>query len=156
MTALRSDAGLRIPPVLPHLTIRIAVGGEVTASLDRSPYEAPHGCRGPDGVRRVIDQIVAEHGPVRVEVVESDGAVFTDIATGARLEEPATGESSLFGLGGDGYLPGEAVAVAVVVIQHTAATDGVVPLHLPPAVLSRGELMLVGRTSGHVTLLGAT
>lgn len=151
---------MRIPPVLPQLSIQIDRGGVLTVTLDGRTYDVPDDGRGPHAVRRIIDRVTTSLGPVRIEVLESDGTVFTDIATPSAAGQPqpeaprprrtrATLEAR-----GNGYLPDEPVIIAVVVAEHAADPDGTAHLHLPPAVWSRrGGVVLVGRTSGTVTIL---
>ena len=97
---------------------------------------------------------------MRVEVHEADGTVFTDIATPTAERPPRMGgestQSSLFPgeIGGGGFLPGEEVAVAVVVAHRVAGADGTARLRLPPALLADrpGVVFLLGCTSGTVAV----
>lgn len=82
------DAG-RVPVVLPHLAITISDasmttsdgGARLSAMLNGEPYPVP---AGPGGGRSalgpLVEQVTTELGcPVRIEVREADGSVFTEI-----------------------------------------------------------------------------
>ncbi|GAB2469285.1 hypothetical protein [Xylanimonas ulmi] len=60
----------------------------------------------------------------------------------------------VLGLTGDGFLPGEHVAFAVIVTRHVADDDGTASLRLPTGLLSHrpGPLVLFGQTSGTLVL----
>ena len=91
--------------------------------------------------------------------------MFTDIITPARhradQREPApSGEAEpavrLVGLHGAGFVPGEDVAVALVIAYSDAAPDGTARGLLTRADLARtptGEVALIGRISG-TTVIG--
>lgn len=108
----------------------------------------------------IVDQVTAERTiPARVEVTEADGSVFTDIITAvARKTTPATppkpaaaAAARLLEVTGEGFVPGEDIAVCRI-IRHTDATPtgtarALLDLthdHLDPA----DEVVLVGRISG--------
>lgn len=167
-----SGAGMRVPPVLPHLRIQISADGDLRVRLDRQAYDIPCHWRGADAVPTILEQVTRGHGPVRLEIVEADGTLFTDIITPPAPERPEaeppdaaptkpTRAAELrgrapFEAGGEGYLPEEPVAIAVVVGEYAAGPDGTARLHLPPALWSRhGPLVLLGRTSGTSTILQA-
>lgn len=155
---------VRVPPVLPQLRIQVDTDGALIVTLDRETYDVPAGWLdlGRDAARRIIDEVTRKHGPARVEVVESDGTVFTDIATpptgDGEPEEPvAPSEPVPFETRAEGFLPEESVAVAVIAGDHSAGADGTARLHLPPALLAgrRGAIVLLGRTSGTISIVGA-
>ena len=79
--------------------------------------------------------------PIRVEVREADGPVFTDLITArprralpepkpAVKAKPTPGLPVFHQVEGDGFVPGEDVAVATI-ISHTDAT-GTGPSPAPP------------------------
>ena len=124
--------------------------------------------RGRGGVARVLDQLTEQRrSPVRVEVREADGTVFTDIITPSRRRrtepdpEPASEEparrpaAELVALHGEGFVPGEDVAIAVVIAHGDAAPDGtmrgLVEAHQLAGTPTR-EVILLGRVSGTVTI----
>ena len=142
-----------VPVVLPLVDVRISEQGIASLRVDNASYDA-----GPverDGVERVVHEIAATHGPVRVRVTESDESVFTDVVlpTSAPNTRDAPAPPRP-GLAGEGFLPDEPVDIAVIVAQRSADADGRALLRLPPAVLTRGggRMVLLGRTSGLFTI----
>ena len=147
-----------VPVVLPYVEVRIAPDGTLSITVDREPYAipanvVPAGC---PALVRVLDDITSLLGsPVRVQVHEADGTVFTDIITprpapttgGSQAAEPRPTRPAA----GD-FVPGEEVAVAIVVTQATADGSGLAIVRLPAALLVKysGAVVLVGRTSGTV------
>lgn len=69
------------------------------------------------------------------------------------MREAATSAGEL---SGDGFLPNEEVAVAVVVAHQVASTDGTARLRLPPALLEAhpGLVVFMGQESGTVIFSG--
>jgi hypothetical protein len=153
----------RVPPVLPLVQAHIQADGSLDVYLDHDQHETSSRLTRAD-LPRVLGQITARlASPVRVEVHEADGDVFTDIATPDAEERPPRmgGEPTRLALfpgeiGGGGFLPGEKVAVAVVVAHLVAGSDGTARLRLPPALLADrpGVVFLLGRTSGTVAVNG--
>jgi hypothetical protein len=104
---------------------------------------------------------------VRVEVREADGSTFTDIITPTRRRrtepkpapapEPpvASAPPELVALHGEGFVPGEDVAIAVVIAHGDAAPDGAMRGLLTAdqlAVSPTREVILFGRVSGTLTI----
>lgn len=160
MTAKRHETAARVPVVLPLLQIDVG-DGQLHVSLDREPYDVPdtwtHLGRG--AVQRVVDDIAARLScPIRVQVTETDGSVFTDIVTPRRAPpecaepEPRVRDSSPAEVIADGFAPHEEVAVAVIVAHQSANADGTARFRLPPALLANrsAAVVLIGRTSGTV------
>lgn len=178
---------LTVPPVLPVISLTIATDGTMTVAVDGTPYEPPR--FGPPWVRSsfatVIDSVLEERGsPVRVLVCEADGTVFTDLVTRPlqrALDPPAesprrdeaVGTPVAEGLidvapfvapprvvfGEDGFIPGEEVAVAVIVRHTKASADGSARALLEPGICrvsADGEIVLVGRISGTCVIAGLT
>jgi hypothetical protein len=172
------DAG-RVPVVLPHLAITISDAGMTTgnggarlsATLNGEPYPVPAGPgEGRSALGPLVEQVATDLGcPVRIEVREVDGSVFTEIVkpppapvvTEAPASwEPAELDAAGFGrleVGGSGFAPDEQVAVAVVVAHQTAGPDGCARLRLPAALLASrpGTVVLLGRASGFVAVSGS-
>ncbi|HRK47289.1 MAG TPA: hypothetical protein PK324_16775 [Nocardioides sp.] len=172
------DAG-RVPVVLPHLAITISDasmtgtdgGARLSATLNGEPYPVPAGPgEGRSALGPLVEQVATELGcPVRIEVREVDGSVFTEIVkpppvqavTGSAASwEPAELDAAGFGrleVGGSGFAPDEQVAVAVVVAHQTAGPDGCARLRLPAALLASrpGTVVLLGRASGYVAVSGS-
>ena len=153
----RVDHGtLKVPVVMPLVEVVVNDTGFLDVRLDREPYAAD-GTVTRDDLASVVKSIADDLGaPVRVEVHESDGNTFTDIVTPRprptehRAADQAPTETA------DGFLPDEEVSIAVILGRHQHGVD---PLEnrLPPALLSahRGNVVLLGRTSGTVRVIGA-
>jgi hypothetical protein len=137
--------------------------GRMTVTVDGTPHEpepfAPPWRR--DSFAHILDQLTGQRRcPVRVEVREADGTVFTDIITPTtrRRPEPApapVARAALLALHGEGFVPGEDVAVAVVIAHGDAAPDGTVRGLLTPEQVAASptrEVILLGRVSGALTI----
>ena len=158
------------PVVLPHVLVRVDDDGTLAVTVDGEPFEpeelAPPWRR--SGFGTLIDAVTGDRRvPVRVEVREVDGTAFTDIITAARRRpapepegesapEEATAAVELVEVTGEGFVPGEDVAVAVIV-AHTDATPAgnaralIDAAQLDAARLASagtGEVFLLGRVSG--------
>ena len=161
--------GPGLPVVLPHVLMDVTGDGTMTVTVDGAPYLpepfAPPWRR--ESFAHVLDQLTARHrSPLRVEVHEADGAVFTDIITppGRRRPEPeAVPEPTatvarlpeLLAMHGEGFVPGEDVAVAVVIAHGDAAPDGTMRGLLTGdqvAASPTREVILFGRVSGALTI----
>ena len=152
---------VRVPVVMPLVEVDVDKKGYLTVMLDREPYSAD-GSLTRDDLKRVLDDIAADLGPaVRVEVREADKSTFTDIATPERpklqMVKPMREATTSIGeVAGEGFLPNEEVAVAVVVAHQVASTDGTIRLRLPPALLEAhpGLVVFMGKRSGTVMVSG--
>lgn len=151
-----------VPVVLPFVEVRIDSAGGLAVTVDREPYVIPANVvpAGRPALTRILDEITTRlASPLRVEVHESDGTTFTDIVT-PRPPTPAPSVPAALPADlpprelADGFLPGEQVAVAVLVSHITADETGLAQVRLPAALMAkyRGALVLVGRTSGTVAL----
>lgn len=157
------------PVVLPHVLVRVNDDGTLTVRVDGEPFEpeefAPPWRRSDFGA--LIDAVTDDRRvPVRVEVREVDGTAFTDIVTPAKRRRPqpepeekrheATAGASLVEVTGEGFVPGEDVAVAVIVAHTDATPTGDARALLDAAQLDTarlsnagtGEVILLGRASG--------
>lgn len=152
-----------VPVVLPHVVMEVAEDGTMRVTIDGEPHLpepfAPPWRR--ESFAQVLDQLTGQRrSPVRVDVREADGTVFTDIITPTRRriarEPPARrGLPVLPVLHGEGFVPGEDVAVAVVVAHGDAAPDGTMRGLIEAAQLAASptrEVILLGRVSGTVTI----
>lgn len=162
------DDGEAVPVVLPLVVITITDDGRMTVTVDGAPHEpepfAPPWRR--EDFARVLDQLTDQRrSPVRVEVREADGSTFTDIITPTRRRrsepdpapEPPSGRAmpELVALHGEGFVPGEDVAIAVVIAYSDAAPDGAIRGLLTAdqlAVSPTREVILLGRVSGTLTI----
>ena len=144
---------------MPLVEVTINDAGKLDVRLDREPYSVDGALQRED-LSRVLSEIAIDLGtPARVEIHEPDGSTFTDIVTPspptpAPVADPKnTALFSAFGIAGEGFAPGEEVAVAVIVARQVANENGTAQLRLPPALLAdRPGVVLVGRTSGTIAL----
>ncbi|WP_447589716.1 hypothetical protein [Microbacterium lacticum] len=155
-----------VPVVLPHVVMTIAADGAMTVTVDGVVHEpeafAPPWRR--EDFAQVLDQLTEEHRtPIRVEVREADGSVFTDIITPAKRRPtpapepvaPVAVARELVVLHGEGFVPGEDVAIAVVIGYSDASPDGTARALLDPDQLAASptqEVILLGRVSGTLTI----
>lgn len=162
------------PVVLPHVVITVTEPGALDVAVDGTDFPPPEDeawTRSTFGT--LLEAITADRTiTVRIEVRETDGTVFTDIIHARRRtpppadaepSEPTSGRGkhtmkprgpALAEVTADGFVPGEDVAVAVIV-SHTDATgtgDARTLLDLDRfrPVLRDGtdEVVLLGRVSG--------
>lgn len=156
-----------VPVMLPHVVIDVTAEGTMTVTVDGHPAEpepfAPPWGR--EDFATILDQLTDQHrSPVRVEVREADGTTFTDIITPGKPrrpepdpapETPARKLPELAVLHGEGFVPGEDVAVAVIIAHSEATGDGSVRGVLTSAQLAASptrEVILLGRVSGALTV----
>jgi hypothetical protein len=142
---------------IPRLRIRFDESGTPTVTLDGEDYLPPRGQR-PENradMASLLDTARNDLGSVRVEIVEADGSTFTDLIAAPSNPKDAqpTDED---GPTASGFLPGEPVAVAIIVAEHPATSDGLADVRLPSAILAGtcGTVVLLGRTSGTLALVG--
>lgn len=157
-----SPVPVLVPVVLPFVEARIDSAGGLAVTVDREPYVIPANVvpAGRPALTRILDEITTRlASPVRVEVHEADGTRFTDIVT-PRPSTPAPSVPAELpadlpppGHAG-GFVPGERVAVALLVSHVTADETGSAQVRLPAALMAkyRGAVVLVGRTSRTVAL----
>lgn len=138
--------------------------GTVAVTVDGKPL-APDPSAGPwrrSSFGQIIDRATNERTiPARVEVREADGTTFTDIIAPRRRRpsrpQPEPEQASLpvfHTVIGDGFVPGEDVAVAIVTGHTEASGTGTARALIDPARLGSDasggvvEVLLVGRISG--------
>lgn len=168
------DDATPVPVSVPLLLLVVHEDGTLTVTHDGHPVVPPPGA---EAWRRamfgqIIDLVTRDRAlPVRVEVRESDGTAFTDIlpattrtkqtpelepgpakpAKKCRPADPVLVEA------GDGFIPGEDVAVALVTGHTDASQHGTVRALLDPKLIAGAgatEVILVGRVSGTVAIRG--
>lgn len=157
-----------VPVVLPHVAMTVAPDGTMTVTIEGAPHEpesfAPPWRR--EDFARILDHLTElRRTPVRVEVREADGTVFTDIITLGKRRRPAADPEpglperrvlpELVTLRGEGFVPGEDVAVAVVIAHGDAAPDGTMRGLLTAEQVAASptrEVILLGRVSGTLTI----
>lgn len=156
------------PVSIPAVVLTVHEDGILTATLDGAPLTPPQWA--PPWRRESFPQIIdqASHDrtrTIRVEIRETDGTTFTDLITPRRRRtlpepEPAVEAKATPGLPvfhqieGDGFVPGEDVAVAIITghtdAAHTGAARALIdPTNLiPDQTTGRVEVVLFGRISG--------
>lgn len=154
-----------VPVVLPHVVMTVSEDGTMIVTVDGVPHVpepfAPPWRR--EAFAAILDHLTdRRRSPVRIEVHEADGTVFTDIITPTRRRPPdpepptpAPDVPALAVLHGAGFVPGEDVAVAVIVAHSDAAPDGTARGLLTPELLALSatrEVILLGRVSGALTV----
>ena len=152
---------MKIPIVLSTVHADVSADGRLLVTVDGEPYAVDRHL-GRTELRSILDRITTDLGTaVRVEVRESDGTTFSDIATPpdspARESEEPQPTTTTPALAGAGFRPGEEVALAYVVFRQSADSDGNASINLPPALLAarRGGLVLLGLSSQSVTPIEA-
>lgn len=165
-----------VPPVLPVVTMTVQADATLRVVVDGKLFGPP--TFAPPWQRHSFAQIISEvieqrRSPVRVVVHELDGTVYTDIVTAplhpvsldqsppagprASVEDgdsarDATEPSHPRALqNGEGFVPGEDVAVAVIVRHAAASGDGAARAQIEPGLLDLSpthEVILLGRVSG--------
>lgn len=163
-----------VPAVLPHVVITVTEPtGTLAVTVDGEDFPAPEdGAWSRARFGAVLDAVTEDRTrTVRIEVHETDGSTFTDIIR-ARRRTPTTpnpeaeqaesarskpsGKQATVTVSGEGFLPGEDVAIAAVVTDTTANENGEVEARLTrrqKATLRTGaEVLVLGRSSG-TTLL---
>ncbi|MFS2281984.1 hypothetical protein V2S04_14315 [Microbacterium sp. OR21] len=154
-----------VPVSIPLVVLDVREDGTVAVTvdgirLDPEPF-APPWRRASFG--QIIDRATDDRTtPARVEVREADGTTFTDIIAAQRRraphptpepEEPAP-RPVFHTVEGDGFVPGEDIAVAVVTGHTDASGTGTARALIDPARLgpdaasSVVEVVLFGRISG--------
>ncbi|GAA3871429.1 hypothetical protein GCM10022381_13150 [Leifsonia kafniensis] len=171
---------VEVPVALPLVVMTIRPDATMTVTVDGQPYEPPP--FGPSWGRssfaKILDELTRQRRcPIRVEVHEADGTTFTDIITPpahrhralvpALMLEPtpelparpapdtAPRSRAFVAVSGAGFVPGEDVAVAVIIAHTDADPDGSARAFLTPgarALSTESEVILLGRVSGTFTL----
>jgi len=145
---------MKIPVVLSTIHVEIGADGELSVDVSGVPYAVDRHL-GRAELASVLDEITTDLGTaVRVEIHESDGTTYADIATppeerrDRQAPEPAA-KFPVSGLSARGFEPGEEVAIAYVVARQTADGCGRTAVLLPPALASarRHGFVLLGMTS---------
>ncbi|MGE3192539.1 MAG: hypothetical protein AB7L91_15265 [Dehalococcoidia bacterium] len=175
--AAEHDGSTNLPPVLPVVTMTVQSDSTLRVLVDGEPFGpstfAPPWQR-PSFAQIISSVIEQRHSPVRVVVHELDGTVYTDIVTAPLsyrpdppalpeeqspasaqhepLEPDKTDSTHLLAVEHDGgFVPGEEVAVAVIVRHTAAGREGATRTQIEPGLLDLSpthEVILLGRVSG--------
>ncbi|WP_295034635.1 hypothetical protein [uncultured Microbacterium sp.] len=170
------EESANVPPVLPVVTMTVQANATLRVVVDGKPFGPP--TFAPPWQRHSFAQIISEvieqrRSPVRVVMHELDGTVYTDIVTAplhpASLDQspaelpPASVEHDdlapddaaplhpLALQNAEGFVPGEEVAVAVIVRHTGAGREGAARALIEPGLLDLSpthEVILLGRVSG--------
>ncbi len=159
--------------VLPHVVITVSETGDLEVTVDGAafppPAEGQAWTRGTFGA--LLDAITEDRTvAVRIEVRESDGTVFTDLIHARKPTPPQPVEAEprqlrrkhtktkqvpeLLEVTGEGFVPGEDIAVALIVSHTDATGTGHARALLDTTRLAglledgAGEVVLLGRVSG--------
>lgn len=164
------------PVELPHVLVVVTEDGSLDVTVDGAPSPPPAG-RAWTRVEfgSLLDQVTQDRTvPMRIEVRETDGSVFTDILRPRRSTTTAATLGTAEGwpvqrrgrhakdklrpvpveVTADGLAPGEQVAVAVVLAHTRATSTGDMAVLLDPGLLSATrtgdgiEVLVHGRVSG--------
>lgn len=143
-----------VPPVLPQIIAEVVSDEHVVLTLNGKRLPATPTRR--DELGQAIAELVARFAsPTRVEVRELDGSVYADILTPdpgnpTVIDEVPTPRPVLVEFTAEGFVPGEDVAIALVLRHTSAAGNGTARALLDRAEHASvtGEVVLLGRISG--------
>ncbi|WP_053382634.1 hypothetical protein [Leucobacter celer] len=170
----KRDHSKHTDPTAVMVRIVVADDGNMTVTVDGAPYLPPE--FSPPWRRAsfpaIVDAISQQTGrTLRVDVIETDGRTITDFYTPRtpRKAEPQTpaAESSvqaappaepappprLMQFAGSGMIPGEEVAVAIIIAHAESGPDGIARALIDSRYLEHsptGEAVLLGRISATV------
>jgi hypothetical protein len=150
-----------LPVSIPVVVAEAGADGRLTITVDGVPFTPEPIGRAAFG--SLLEEIIRKRGTaLRVQVQESDGTVYTDLLTPPGKDVPtpskadpsagkavAAGGPGLLEVTGEGFVPGEEVAVAPILIHSSARSDGRVR-SLVEVDGSVAELLVFGRISGTV------
>ncbi len=155
--------GVVVPAVLPQILLEAVNADTLIVTVNGDRLSATPIRR--DEITATVTELVARlASPTRVEVRELDGSVHADILTPPASEPrspftppettPSGAVPQLRECTGDGFVPGEDVALALI-LRHTSAG----PTGTARALIDRdeqpsitGEVILLGRISGTTTV----
>ncbi|WP_053385951.1 hypothetical protein [Leucobacter japonicus] len=171
----KRDHSKHTDPTAVMVRIVVADDGTLTLTVDGAPYLPPE--FSPPWRRAsfpaIVDAISRQTGrTLRVDVIETDGRTITDFYTPrsprrgdpqtpaaessaqvAAAVEPAPAPPRLMQFAGSGMIPGEEVAVAVIIAHAESGPDGIARALIDSRYLEHsptGEAVLLGRISATV------
>ena len=161
------------PVLLPHVVVTVVENGTLDVAVDGAPFPPPRqeSAWTRSNFGELLDAVTAGRTvAVRIEVRENDGSVFTDIVRARRpaRSEPTEVEdaedqdqvaqnpsaSRLVEVTDEGFVPGEDIAVALIVAHTDATGTGQARALIDTTRLAdlldngTGEVVLLGRVSG--------
>src|SRR5699024_7677855 len=131
-----ASASVPTPVSMPVIRLAVHDDGTMSATVDGEPLAPPvaEGVWRRGSFAQIVDQVTAERMiPARVEVTEADGSTFTDIITATApktipapdLPEPEPVDAPrLVEVAGEGFVPGEDIAVCRIIRHTDAAATG--------------------------------
>lgn len=159
-----------VPPVLPVVRMVVQDDGTMLVTIDGQAYPPPEFAPAwrRESFPAIIDHLTKQRTVgARIEIVEVNGHVFTDYITPTRKASPepqpeaqpevrqeAVRPPAPVQFAGSGFVPGEGVAVAIVVAYTSAGHDGIARALFDPrqfAGTPTGEAVLLGSISGTLT-----
>lgn len=156
------------PVELPYLVVDVAPTGTLTVTLDGALFPFPTSAPWTRSAFGDLLDAATGHrrNTVRIEVRESDGTTFTDIIQARKPTSPPElvdehnsseptgveqGAVELVEITGAGFVPGEDVAIALIVTRTDATGNGRVRAMLDSRQLGQaGEVIVFGRISGTI------
>jgi hypothetical protein len=146
-----------VPAVLPQIIAEVLSEEQIVLTVNGQRLTGTPARRAELG--RVIGELVTRlDSPTRVEVREQDGSVYADIITPVIQASPtpvpaapdSTPRAELLEFTAGGFVPGEDVAIAIILRHSSAGPNGVAHALLDRAEQSgpTGEVILFGRISG--------
>lgn len=134
------------------VTMTVQPDGTMTVTVDGLRLLPVTGVWGRESYPAVVDHATVNRSIAAVlEVREADGSVFRELVPAARATPIP---SRVIEPAGAGFLPGEQVAVALIAVHVVAADDGTVSprIEVPTEVAEPADLVLLGRTSGSISV----
>ena len=147
-----------VPAVLPQIIAEVVSEEQIVLTVNGQRIPAAPTSRAELG--RAIGELVTRlDSPTRVEVRELDGSVWADIITPVAAPHPSPAAAPaarpvLLELVARGFIPGEDVAIALVLRHASAGGDGTARVLLDRAEKAEvtGEVVLLGRISGTTSI----
>lgn len=158
---------------MPHVIVQVTEAGtlEVTVDGETVPPKGEREAWTRASFGELIDTVTHSRAiPIRIEVHESDGSVFTDIIQSVRRPHPAVktqepakqpaaepvqskADRKLAAVRGVGFVDGEQVSIAVVTREATCSASGVVEATVPRSRLHGArQVILYGQESGRTQI----
>jgi len=148
----------QVPAVLPQIVLEAVAPDTLVVTINGDTLSATPIRRGK--LAQALTELVTRLGsPTRVEVQEMDGSIHADILTPPAPASPfapptnlpvTPNPPSLVQFTAEGFVPGEDVALALILRHSSAGPDGTARalLDREEKPLLTGEVILLGRISG--------